>query len=216
MNDSSLRLGFRADAKPQAAHFQHPYRRLPMSDATLSLRGKTVAVHMRSRAGGPPIVLKDCMLETRGSRLFLVGTSVPVQPGVTEWTDGVRRAIAWDAVDDYLLFDSPDDYYARCQAAQPVEVSATVPMFDAPTGWEGTPVEPSGIAVEPETPLEVGSVVLSFTQGRWWRTEVVALEENEMVRIHFPGWDAKWDTSVPRGELQVYLGESLQSDDHFV
>jgi hypothetical protein len=187
-----------------------------MSDAALSLRGKTVAVHMRSRAGGPPIVLKDCMLETRGSRLFLVGTSVPVQPAVTEWTDGVRRAIAWDAVDDYLLFDSPEDYYGRCQAAQPAEMPATVPIFEAPAGWEGTPVEPSGIAVEPETLLDVGSVVLSFSQGRWWRAEVVALEENEMVRIHFPDRDPKWDASVPRGELQVCLDESLQSDDHFV
>jgi hypothetical protein len=187
-----------------------------MSEAALSLRGKTVAVHMRSRAGVPPIVLKDCMLETRGSRLFLVGTSVPVQPAVTEWTDGVRRAIAWDAVDDYLLFDSPDDYYGCCQAAQSAEMPATVPMFEEPASSEGIPVEPSGIAIEPETPLDVGSVVLSYSQGRWWRAEVVALEENEMVRIHFPGWDEKWDASVPRGELQVYLGESLESDDRFV
>jgi hypothetical protein len=187
-----------------------------MSEAALSLRGKTIAVHLRSRAGGPPIVLKECMLETRGNRLFLVGTSVSVQPAVTEWTDGVRRAIAWDAVDDYLLFDSPDDYYGRCQAAHQPEMPETAPMFETPKSSEGFPVEPSGITVEPETPLEVGSIVLAFSQGRWWRAEVVALEENEMVRIHFPGWDAKWDVSVPRGELQVYLGESLQSDDRFI
>jgi hypothetical protein len=186
-----------------------------MSEAALSLRGKTIAVHMRGRVDGPPIVLKECMLETRGSRLFLVGTSVPVRPAVTEWTDGVRRAIAWDAVDDYLLFDCPDDYYGRCQAAQAAEMPVPAPMFETPSGPEGAPVEPSGIAIEPETPLDVGSVVLSFTQGRWWRAEVVALEDNDMVRIHFPGWDAKWDASVPRGELQVYLGESLQSDDRY-
>ncbi len=183
-----------------------------MSEAALSLRGKTIAVHLRSRAGGPPIVLTDCMLETRGSRLFLVGASVPVQPAVTEWTDGVRRAIAWDAVDDYLLFDSADDYYGRCKTAEP----ATMPMLESPKGSEGFPVEPSGIAVEAETPLEIGSIVLSYSQGRWWRSEVVALEDNDMVRLHYPGWDAKWDVSVPRGELQVYLGESLQSDDRFI
>ena len=187
-----------------------------MSEAALSLRGKTIAVHLRSRAGGPPIVLKECMLETRGGRLFLVGISVPAQPAVTEWTDGVRRAIAWDAVDDYLLFDSPDDYYARCQAAPQSQEPAPATLFEAPKGSEGFPVEPSGIAVEPETPLEVGSIVLSYSQGRWWRAEVVAIEENDMVRVHFPGWDEKWDVSVPRGELQVYLGESLQSDDRFI
>ena len=189
-----------------------------MSETALSLRGKTIAVHLGGRAGGAPIVLKDCMLETRGNRLFLVGTSVSAQPAVTEWTDGVRRALAWDAVDDYLLFDSPDDYYSRCKAAPPLQLpqlQAAMPMFEMPSGSEGHPVEPSGIAVEPETPLEVGSIVLSFSQGRWWRAEVVELEDNEMVRIHFPGWDEKWDVSVPRGELQVYLGESLQSDDRF-
>ncbi len=187
-----------------------------MSEAALSLRGKTIAVHLRGRASAPPIVLKECMLETRGDRLFLVGTSMPVQPAVTEWTDGVRRAIAWDAVDDYLLFDAPDDYYARCQAAPPAVLPATMPMFESPKGTEGFPVEPSGIAVEPETPLEVGSIVLSFSQGRWWRAEVSALEDSQMVRVHYPGWDEKWDVSVPRGELQVYLGESLQSDDRFI
>jgi hypothetical protein len=190
---------------------------------TLSLRGKTVAVHMRDRAGAAPIVLKECMLETRAGRHFLVGVSVPAQASVSEWTDGVRRAVAWDAVDDYLLFDSPDDYYARCQAAPPAQAQAPaqqmqtqhhMPMFESPAGAEGFPVEPSGIAIEPETPLDVGSVVLSYSQGRWWRAEVVALEDDDLVRIHFPGWDEKWDVSVPRGELQVYLGASLQSDDN--
>jgi hypothetical protein len=191
---------------------------------TLSLRGKTVAVYTRNRPTGAPIVLKECMLETRGHRLFLVGTSMPAQRAVAEWTDGVRRAIAWDTVDDYLLFDSPDEYYARCQAAPqaaappPREVLGDIPMqmpmFESPAGEEGYPVEPSGIAVELETPLEVGTVVLSYSQGRWWRAEIVALE-GDSVRVHFPGWDEKWDATVPRGELQVYLGESLESDDQF-
>ena len=188
-----------------------------------SLRGKTVAVQVRNRSMPYPVVLSDCILETRGGRMFLVGTGVPAQTTVKEWTDGARRAIAWDAVDEYLLFQSPDDYYERMQAAPPVQADeppATVPMpmpmFEYPESSEGHPVEPSGIKVEPETNLEVGSIVLSYSQGRWWRAEVVALEENEMVRIHFPGWDEKWDASVPRGELQVYLGESLKSDDNFV
>jgi hypothetical protein len=74
-----------------------------------------------------------------------------------------------------------------------------------PRSSAGFPVEPTGIPVEPETPLEVGSTVLAFSQGRWWRAEVTALE-GEHVRLRYPGWDQFWDESKPRSELQVDLG----------
>jgi hypothetical protein len=191
------------------------------ANETPSLRGKTVAIHLRDRPIMPPVVLSDCSLETRGGRIFLVGMSLPVQRDGKEWSDGVRRAVAWDAVDEYLLFQSPDDFYAHELPAPPVAASApaagipaNVPLFESPKGLEGYPVEPSGIGIEPETPLEVGSVVLSFSQGRWWRAEVVGLEGDDLVTIHYPGWDSKWDVTVLRGELQVYLGDSIQNDDH--
>jgi hypothetical protein len=187
----------------------------------LSLRGKTVVLHIWNRPVMPPVVLTECILETRGGRIFVVGTSLPIHKGDKEWSDGVRRAVAWDAVDEYLTFDSPEDYYAReltvpATAAIPA-ASATQPAsaLEMPKGEEGYPVEPSGITVEPETPLEVGSIVLAYSQGRWWRAEVVALEGDDDVRIHFPGWDSKWDVTVPRNELQVYLGDSVQSDDRY-
>jgi hypothetical protein len=154
------------------------------------------------------------MLETRGGRLFLVGTGVPAQRSVQEWTDGVRRAVAWDAVDEYFLFESPDDYYARAHAAaaQVDQQPLQMPLFESPQGPEGFPVEPSGVHLEPETPLEIGATVLSFSQGRWWRAEVVALEGDE-VRIHFPGWDSKWDVTVPKTELQADLSGSIEVED---
>jgi hypothetical protein len=188
-----------------------------MSESTVSLRGKTVAVHTRGKPNGPPIVLKECMLETRGQRLFLVGVGVPTYANMTEWTDNVRRAVAWDAIEDYLLFDSPDDYHSRVKLASPTLQmnTADMPTFVAPSGPEGIPVEPSGIQIEPETPLSPGAIVLSYSQGRWWRAEVVALEGEDLVRIHYPGWDESWDTTVPRSELQVYLGESLEAEDSF-
>src|SRR5262245_14273581 len=76
-------------------------------------------------------------------------------------------------------------------------------VVEYPHSDEGKPVAPSGVRVGPDTPLKVGSRVLSFSQGRWWRAEVTALEPDGLVRLHFPGWDAKWDTVVPREELQV-------------
>ena len=80
-----------------------------------------------------------------------------------------------------------------------------MPMMEYPHSDEGIPVEPSEIPVGPETPLEVGSRVLAYSQGRWWRAEVVSLEGEDHVKIHFPGWDPKWDTVVAREELQVDL-----------
>ncbi len=186
-----------------------------MSDASKrevpGIRGKTMAIFVRSSPAAP-ILLHDCILERRGDRLFLAGTSIPAHQGQDEWTDGIRRAIAWDAVEQYLIFDTPDDYYAR--AAAPAEIAEIIdaplqPMFEAAQGPDGYPVEPSGIQMEPETPLEPGSMVLSFSQGRWWRAEVVAVED-EMVTLHYPGWDSKWDVAVPKTELQVYLGDSIE------
>jgi hypothetical protein len=81
-----------------------------------------------------------------------------------------------------------------------------MPPLEFPNSVDGNPVEPSGIPVRSDTRLEEGSTVLAFSQGRWWRAEVVRVEPGGRVRIRFPGWDPKWDESVPRSELQVDLG----------
>jgi hypothetical protein len=44
------------------------------------------------------------------------------------------------------------------------------------------PVPPSGIEVRHDTPLDVGSRVLAFSQGYWLRARVVAIEDSDMVR----------------------------------
>jgi hypothetical protein len=180
------------------------------------LRGKTVVVQVRNRTDHVPQVLSDCMLETRGGRLFLVGTSQPTQRSVSEWCDGVRRAIAWDAVEEYFLLDSPDDFYSRYHVTSShkvTELAPTMPMFESPQSSEGFPIEPSGVHYDPETPLEVGTIVLAYSQSRWWRAEVVALEGDDQVRIHYPGWDEKWDATVPKTELQVDLSGSIRAEE---
>jgi len=185
------------------------------------IKGKTVAVFVRNRPASSPVVLGECGFEMREGRLFLVGSSMASQRSTEAWTDGVRRAVAWDAIDEYLLFDTPDDYYSRRsvgadeseQAFDSDEPRGTMPMFEAPQGPQGHPLEPSGIPLQPETPLEIGSTVLAFSQGRWWRAEVVELEGDENVRLHFPGWDEKWDVTVPKTELQVDLAGSIEADE---
>src|SRR5262245_11662858 len=82
-----------------------------LAQDAFSLRGKTLAISTRIRPLDTPAILSDCFLETRAGRLFLVGMGQPSRQGAKEWTAGVRQAIAWDAVEEYLVFQSPQDYY---------------------------------------------------------------------------------------------------------
>jgi hypothetical protein len=105
---------------------------------------------------------------------------------------------------------------ATAMALQPPAGHASSALPDSPNqvplSAAGFPVEPSGIPVEVETPLEVGSTVLAFSQGRWWRAQVTALEGEECVRLHYPGWDSYWDESRPRSELQVDFGGDMDDE----
>ena len=73
---------------------------------------------------------------------------------------------------------------ASAIAAQPSSGRAAFSPNQVPHSAAGFPVEPSGVLVEPETPLEVGSTVLAFSQGHWWHAEVIALEGEEHGRLH--------------------------------
>lgn len=81
------------------------------------------------------------------------------------------------------------------------------PLDDEPREPGHMPVEPSGTPVGPEVRLEAGSSVLANRQGAWWRAKVIALEPGDRVRIHYVGWDASWDESVPRSALQIDVGK---------
>jgi hypothetical protein len=77
------------------------------------LRGKTLVVRSSSRPLECPLILGGCSLETHGGRLFLSGTNVPHAPDSSNWTDGIRRLVAWEAVEEYMVFDSVEQYHDR-------------------------------------------------------------------------------------------------------
>lgn len=76
-------------------------------------------------------------------------------------------------------------------------------QFLRPKTSEGVPVAPTDIWVQPTTLLEPGSRVLAFSQGHWWRARVIAIEDDDRVRVNFLGWDPMWEESHRRGQLQL-------------
>jgi hypothetical protein len=65
------------------------------------------------------------------------------------------------------------------------------------------PISPSGIPVTSETDLEKGDEVIARSKGHWWRAKVVAIEEDETVRVVFPDHDENWQKCIPRSDLQM-------------
>jgi hypothetical protein len=51
--------------------------------------------------------------KTFGNRLFIVGRVPDI--GSDEWDSNLQTAVAWDAVQSYLVFDSKQDYITRLQ-----------------------------------------------------------------------------------------------------
>jgi len=77
------------------------------------LVGKTVVVHTRIHPVSMPSILGDCRFESQAGRLFLVGVRQPCSPHTPSWTDGILCCIAWECVEEYLVFGSLADYYGR-------------------------------------------------------------------------------------------------------
>jgi hypothetical protein len=60
-------------------------------------------------------LIANAAWETQGGRLFLVGT-VPKKASQDDWMEGLSCAIAWDTVQDYVVFQSIDDYLTRLES----------------------------------------------------------------------------------------------------
>jgi hypothetical protein len=84
------------------------------------------------------------------------------------------------------------------------------PELSYPQSNAGLPVEPSGVPVDDVTQLQLGATVLAYSQGRWWRAEVVAAEPPDRALLHFPGWDRRWDDRYPRHLLQADVSRSAR------
>lgn len=84
--------------------------------------------------------------------------------------------------------------------------------LQSPSSPEGLPVEPSGIWVDEDFFLHVGSRVLALSQGLWHRAVVIDVRRGNRVVVHFTGWDSFWDEVIPRSRLQVDTKALLDDD----
>ena len=79
-----------------------------MKRAFPNFAGKTVSFSTADST----LAVEDPRFEMQGDRLFVVGT-VPKDGSTSDWAVGVTCAVAWSAVEDYMVFDSVDDYTKR-------------------------------------------------------------------------------------------------------
>ncbi len=70
--------------------------------------------------------------------------------------------------------------------------------------YEGpAPVTASGRALEEDMPLKPGDLVLVQWQSQWYAGDVLEVQDDGKVKVHFRGWGEQWDEAVSRERLQL-------------
>jgi|GEM_PF-3211415 len=64
------------------------------------------------------------------------------------------------------------------------------------------PLQPTGEPVTADTTLQVGDAVQTEWQQQWWAAQVIGLDPDGRVKVHYVGWDASWDEVVTRERLR--------------
>ena len=82
----------------------------------------------------------------------------------------------------------------------PPRAVKVAPFYAAPSPG---PIVSSGISVAAETKLKAHQNVQVEWGGEWWAGEVLMLQPDGRVKIHYVGWDSSWDEDVPRSRLQL-------------
>lgn len=77
------------------------------------------------------------------------------------------------------------------------------PVFGKEVQLRPGPMEPIGNKVTAETQLKPGQAVQIFWKKQWWFGSVLEAQKDGKVKVHYYGWDPKWDEAVPRERLLV-------------
>ena len=77
-------------------------------------KNKTVMLQMTNSEYDSTI--QDPIFEMQNDRLFLVGKIVEGS-SQNDWLSGLTISIAWEHIQGYVIFDSPQDYLSRLSLA---------------------------------------------------------------------------------------------------
>jgi hypothetical protein len=80
--------------------------------------GKVLLLYFKGRTSKENGILVEPRFEMQGERLFLVGKEIEDDSG-GNWLSGMTTAVAWDCVEQYFIFDSAEDYWARADRGEP-------------------------------------------------------------------------------------------------
>ncbi len=67
----------------------------------------------------------------------------------------------------------------------------------------GHAVDPTGPPVTEQTKLGLGSYVQIERSGEWYEGKVTKVMPDGTFRVHYDGWDSKYDEAVPRSRLRL-------------
>jgi hypothetical protein len=65
------------------------------------------------------------------------------------------------------------------------------------------------------TPLEKNAKVQIEWAGYWCPGEVVDVQGDDLVKVHYTGWESYWDEVVPRERLRLQAPGSMSITIHF-
>jgi len=80
------------------------------------LQDKIVLIYLANQCDEHNVVLENPRFEQQGDKLFIVGEFAE---GTTanDWAAGIHTAVAWSNVEQYLVFNSLDEYFNRVSMA---------------------------------------------------------------------------------------------------
>ena len=80
------------------------------------LSGKIILIYLTNQCDEHNVVLEQAKFQMQGDKLFIVGVFAE---GTTanDWATGIPTAVAWSNVEQYLVFDSLEDYFYRISLA---------------------------------------------------------------------------------------------------
>lgn len=186
-----------------------PYPRQP---ATESLRAALDAEYAITPAGeGTVIITKHYSLVTVEQ---VNGKPRAEMSGDRTVTWNVERGIPVSVSEDARLIVREGNVATTypitvtCELLQPAaEIPANADEADgsaAPVTYEGPGAVPSSDRpVTEDTLIEAGDVVQVEWSGQWYPADVLGVEEDGRLRIHFRGYSDRWDTTVHRGRVQL-------------